>query len=116
MGVKRRVDRMVNFRKEKSCPSSEDLLDLVREAVPGDRALRMAVHLRRCDFCQAELEFYCHYPPVDEAADAPPTPRPIRELAEALMTHDTIHISRLENLFGDVVDRSRKSRTAKSGS
>lgn len=90
---------MPSFRKEITCPSSWELVDLLNTEVSGEYGLRMAVHLAECEFCAAELEFYRAYPPHDSDATAPPIPAPLLELAEALIAKETIHISRLEHLL-----------------
>ena len=92
---------MSNFRKEITCPSSWELVDLLNGEVAGDVGLRIAVHLAECDFCAAELEFYRAHPPDGSAGSAPPMPAPLLELAEALIAKETIHISRLEYLLKD---------------
>ena len=92
---------MSKFRKEKDCPSSFLLVDSLRSQINGEEGLRIASHLAVCEFCAAELEFYKHYPPDGDIAPAPPMPRPLLELAEALIGKETIHISRLESLLRD---------------
>ncbi|HEY2867795.1 MAG TPA: hypothetical protein VGJ02_11945 [Pyrinomonadaceae bacterium] len=91
---------MSDFRKEITCPSSWELVDLFGGEVAGEYGLKMAVHLAECDFCAAELEFYRAYPPSDSETTAPPMPAPLMELAEALIAKETIHILRLEYLLG----------------
>ncbi len=47
------------------------------------------VHLRSCDFCAAEAEFYEHYPIHDDFAEpisSPEMPEPLFELAEAILS------------------------------
>jgi hypothetical protein len=90
---------MSNFRKEKDCPSSFLLVDSLFSIINGEEGLRIAAHLARCEFCAAEVEFYKHYPPDDLEVTAPAMPKPLLELAEALIARETIHISRLESLF-----------------
>jgi len=90
---------MSNFRKEKNCPSSFDLVDVINREIDGEHALRVAVHLASCEFCAAELEFYRAFPPDGFDVPAPPIPAPLLELAEALIAKETIHISRLEYLL-----------------
>jgi hypothetical protein len=92
---------MSNFRKEKDCPSSFQLVESLSARINGEEGLRIAAHLASCDFCSAELEFYKHYPPDGDDVQAPPMPRPLLELAEALIAKETIHISRLESLLRD---------------
>lgn len=93
---------MSNFRKEKDCPSSFQLVEVLYSEINGQDGLIVASHLASCEFCVAELEFYKHYPPYPVDVSAPPMPRPLLELAEALIAKETIHISRLEYLLKDV--------------
>jgi hypothetical protein len=90
---------MSNFRKEKDCPTSFELADAADAELNGLEGLRIAAHLASCDFCAAELEFYRHYPPDLSEIAVPPMPRPLLELAEALIAKETIHIARLNLLL-----------------
>jgi hypothetical protein len=92
---------MSNFRKEKDCPSSFQLVEVLNSEINGQDGLWIASHLATCEFCAAELEFYKHYPPGNVDVAVPPMPRPLLELAEALIAKETIHISRLEALLRD---------------
>ena len=92
---------MSNFRKEKDCPSSFQLVEVLNSEVNGQEGLWIASHLVSCEFCAAELLFYKHYPPIPIDVPVPPMPRPLLELAEALIAKETIHISRLEALLRD---------------
>jgi hypothetical protein len=94
---------MSEFRKEKDCPSSFRLVELLYSELDGKEGLSIASHLASCDFCAAELEFYKHYPPRPVHVDAAPMPGPLLELAEALIANEKIHISRLETLLRDVI-------------
>jgi hypothetical protein len=95
----RRITRMSDFRKEKICPSSFELVDVAYGEIDGARGLEIAAHLARCEFCLAETEFYLAYPPCEATESAPPIPHALLELAEALIAKETIHISRLEHLL-----------------
>jgi hypothetical protein len=92
---------MSRFRKEKDCPSSLELAESVAVDLDGLVGLGLANHIGRCDFCAAELEFYRHYPPEPVLVSTPPIPKPLFELAESILTRETIHISRLELLLGN---------------
>lgn len=92
---------MSNFRKEKDCPTSFELADAADAELNGQDGLRLAAHLASCDFCAAELEFYKRYPPDLSEIAVPPMPRPLLELAEALIAKETIHIARLNSLLRD---------------
>jgi hypothetical protein len=91
---------MSEFRKQKDCPSSYDLVDVANGQLNGELGLRIAAHLAECEFCVAEVELYQHFPPAENETGTPPIPHPLRELAEALITHDTVHIKTLERLLG----------------
>ena len=91
---------MSGFRKKKECPTSYELVDMVNREVDGVDGLRIAAHLAVCDFCSAELELYRAYPLIDEgASETPALPTPLFELAQTMLTRETIHISRLEYLL-----------------
>lgn len=56
-------------------------------SVADGRYIRL--HLRTCDFCAAEAEFYEHYPIQDdtfEQVSSPEIPEPLFELAEAILS------------------------------
>lgn len=93
--------QMSHFRKKKDCPDSYELADSIIGQMSGEQGLRIAKHIGWCDFCAAELELYQHFPPYDLDVPAPPIPIALRELAESLLTGETIHISKLEGLFRD---------------
>src|SRR5580765_1257283 len=78
---------MDNFRKEKHCPSSYELADASFCELNGLDGLKLATHLASCEFCTAELSFYRAFPPDGPSVPADEIPRPLRELAEALMAH-----------------------------
>lgn len=80
---------MSDFRKQGDCPTSQELLAFQTGdmSVPDGRDIRL--HLRTCDFCAAEAEFYEHYPINDEAhvvVSSPAIPEPLFELAEAILS------------------------------
>ena len=101
---------MSHFTKERNCPSSFDLAALVTVGLPGDQGLTIAVHVRQCEFCAAEVDLYSHYPPSQPSLpETDPMPKPLFELAEALLGSETIHISRLEHLL-NITERRRKQR------
>jgi len=92
---------MDHFRKEKHCPSSYELAAAGSGRLDGLEGLELATHLASCEFCSAEMSFYRHYPPDGSRTTAEDMPQPLRELAEALLAHETIHISALERLVRD---------------
>jgi hypothetical protein len=92
---------MSSFRKEKTCPSSFELADAAGGSVNGLRGLEISIHVGKCEFCASEVELYRTFPPRMTENSAPTIPKPLFELAEALLSHETIHISRLKALLGD---------------
>lgn len=77
----------VNFCKGEDCPSSQDLLDYQNGDLDRERSVDTRIHLRSCEFCTAEVEFYSLYPNAnDETCSGPEAmPEPLFELAEALL-------------------------------
>ena len=58
-------------------------------------------HLSNCEFCAAELELYAHYPQADENCAETEIPRPLFELAEALLCNKQKDFSLLNRLLND---------------
>lgn len=94
---------MTNFSKSDDCPSSQELnaFEQGEIALEDGRAIRQ--HLRECDFCSAESDFYARFPqPVElepnDPTEYPTMPQPLRELAETMLNkhHGT---SALESLL-----------------
>jgi hypothetical protein len=74
------------FLKREDCPSSFDLVAFQKAELSLTRGLDVRRHLESCDFCDAEVDFYEHYPLVEFRAEAAPAiPAPLYELAEALL-------------------------------
>ena len=76
---------MSRFGKHEDCPASDALL--AHQAGNGSQKLRERInsHLSQCEFCAAEVAFYSHYPQSDEKVPPAEIPRPLLELAEALL-------------------------------
>lgn len=74
------------FLKREDCPSSFELVAFQKGELSRPRGVEIRRHLESCDFCDAEVEFYEHYP-LEEAAIETPSeiPAPLYELAEALL-------------------------------
>lgn len=82
------------FRKNEDCPSSPELLAYENGKLTGAQELEIGEHLATCDFCEAEVEFYSHFPQFEDNANEPTAtvdiPAPLFQLAEALLKkHDT---------------------------
>jgi hypothetical protein len=76
---------MTDFRKSETCPSSERLLAFQRGELSAGLSAGISLHLGRCEFCIAEIEFYSHYPQREESVDPEPIPAPLFDLARALL-------------------------------
>ena len=76
---------MSSFGKHEDCPASDELL--AYQAGDGSQRLREMInsHLTQCEFCVAELAFYSHYPQSEDRVTPAEMPRPLFELAEALL-------------------------------
>ena len=97
---------MSDFCKNEDCPASQELLDFQNGDLPIDRTLEIGRHLAACEFCEAEADFYSHYPQIqeDEMAETAAIPAPLFELAEALLTNLRADISSLEKLLSENED------------
>lgn len=65
-----------------------ELLEFANGETPRERGSEVNRHLKSCEFCSAEVEFYTHYPQADaavETAEPAEIPAPLFELAEALL-------------------------------
>lgn len=76
-----------SFRKSANCPLSKDLLAYQTGEIQARERERISIHLRFCEFCESEIDFYAHYPQADEAIEQVEIPLPLLELAEALLTN-----------------------------
>lgn len=73
------------FCKTGECPSSEVLLRYRRHQLPLKDRAAIEIHLRRCDFCSAELHLLTKHRVVTEQRRCVEMPAPLRRLAEALL-------------------------------
>ncbi len=92
---------MANFCKNENCPSSQELLAFQNGDVEPDTGRIVRQHLRECEFCSAEVEFYAHYPQMDETVEAEDIPTPLFQLAEALLTNRQKDFSSLDQLLNE---------------
>ena len=83
---KRPFIKMTKFCKNEDCPASEDLLAFQTGDMPVSEGASIRRHLAVCEFCSAEVEFYTNYPPAETKVEPTEMPRPLFELAEALLT------------------------------
>ncbi len=76
---------MGSFCKTEDCPASDVLLAFQTGDTDIVESRDVRRHLRDCEFCATEVEFYGLYPPVEEKVLAGAVPAPLFELAEALL-------------------------------
>ena len=88
---------MSGFRKNSNCPSSEKLLAFQTGEIAVRERDRITVHLRFCEFCAVEVDFYARHPQIEETVEKAEIPKPLFELAEALLS--TKKKEFLEKLF-----------------
>lgn len=73
---------MESFCKTEDCPTSE-VVAAIRDR--GTESERVRIHLLACEFCAAELDLYRHYAPTEEKVEPATIPRPLFDLADALL-------------------------------
>ena len=79
---------MSSFHKNLDCPSSQELLAFENGAASASAATVLSEHIRACDFCGAEAEFYSHFPhTTDDRIKVADIPDHLFQLAEALLTN-----------------------------
>ena len=89
---------MESFCKKEECPTSDELAALIdREA--RSYADDLERHLSVCEFCSAEVDLYRHHPPVVEEVVDVEMPRPLFELAEAILHDGKTDLSPLYRLI-----------------
>jgi hypothetical protein len=78
-----------DFRKTAECPSSQALLGYHRHGLVITDRVSIEIHLRQCDFCNAELQLLMrHRGAVGESPGAE-MPTQLRELAERLLARNS---------------------------
>jgi len=93
--------KMINFCKNANCPSSPDLLKFQNTEISQKEKRGIERHLTACEFCAAEVEFYKHYPQSEEKIEAAEIPKPLYELAKALLGNRRNDFSLLNKLLGE---------------
>ncbi len=96
--------KMTNFRKSPTCPLSSDLLAFQTGKISTGEKDRITIHLRFCEFCASEVEFYNHYPQDEVKVERTEIPPPLFELAEALLSNRHRDNSLLTRLFSEKED------------
>lgn len=95
------LTKMTKFRKSPTCPLSSDLLAYQNGKAVQRVKERITVHLRFCEFCAAEVDFYAHHPQSEETVEKTEIPQPLFDLAEALLSNSHKNNSLLKSLFHD---------------
>src|SRR5687768_13371289 len=79
---------MATFRKQEDCPTSQQLLAYQLGDLKSAEARLIGGHLTACEFCTSEVAFYEHYPVArepDDSSEETKMPKPLFDLAEALL-------------------------------
>ncbi|HMS39077.1 MAG TPA: hypothetical protein PKE69_02540 [Pyrinomonadaceae bacterium] len=95
--------KMITFRKNAICPSSQRLLTFQNGEVAEKDAQPIRRHLETCEFCASEIEFYAHYPQSEEKIERTEIPMPLYELAHALLSNQHKDFFLLNQLLSDKV-------------
>lgn len=93
--------KMINFCKNANCPSSQALLKFQKSEISQKEKSFIERHLTACEFCAAEVEFYKHYPQAEEKIEVVEIPKPLYELAKALLGNRRNDFSMLNRLLGE---------------
>ena len=93
---------MIGFHKKAACPTSQELMDFQAKKLSSSKLEEIRKHIYTCDFCGAEVEFYSHCPKVspEENVSVTEIPKPLYELAEALLKgkhKDDMFLNKLHN-------------------
>ena len=91
---------MISFRKNKTCPTSQEILDFQTGDISNGKNDMIREHLGICEFCAAEVEFYAHYPQAEENVTVTEIPPPLFELAQALLSNEEKNVNLLNKLLG----------------
>ncbi len=65
----------------------------------AEYSLAVETHVNTCEFCEAEIEFYAHYPQSEDICKKVEIPIPLFELAQSLLGKSNQGL--LENLFDE---------------
>lgn len=92
---------MITFCKNANCPASQDLLAFQKGEATTKESDTIKTHLKSCEFCAAEMEFYKHFPQNEENVVSVEIPLPLFQLAEALLKKRQQDISLLNKLLAN---------------
>ena len=93
--------RMINFRKNQHCPSSEKLLAFQNGETRTSVGEFIKRHLIDCEFCSAEVELYARYPQSEEPVGKADIPPYLFELADALLGSKNKDFKSLNKLLSE---------------
>ncbi len=93
--------KMSDFCKNEDCPSSNELLEFENGDLVWEMASKISKHLKSCEFCAAEVEFYSHYPQAEGTVEPSRIPAPLFELAEALLKNRNADPCSLNTLLNE---------------
>ena len=93
--------KMITFCKTKNCPASRELLEFQSDNYFFDENEYISTHLKVCEFCAAEVEFYSNYPQAEETVATVEIPIPLFELATALLRNEHKDFSILNKLLSE---------------
>ena len=77
-----------DFRKTAQCPSSQTLLSYHRYGLAITDRTSIQIHLRSCDFCNAELQLLVRHRGSLRESSCAKMPTQLRELAEKLLARN----------------------------
>lgn len=92
---------MINFCKNATCPSSQDLLSFQKGETQAEESRAIGKHLADCEFCAAEVEFYARFPQAEVNCSETKIPLPLYELAEALLSNNQKKFRLLKKLLSE---------------
>lgn len=93
--------KMITFHKSLTCPSSQTLLAFQKGDVSVLEKGDIQYHLDECEFCSSEVEFYEHNPQSEEVVTTVEIPKPLFQLAEAILTNSNKDVSLLNQLLNE---------------
>lgn len=91
--------KMITFCKNANCPASQDLLAFQKGETTEKENNAIGGHLKSCEFCAAEIEFYAQFPQDSETIASVEIPLPLFQLAEALLNNRHKEVSLLNKLL-----------------
>lgn len=91
--------KMITFCKSATCPASQDLLAFQKGETVNKESDAIRNHLKSCEFCATEAEFYAQFPQNEDKVVSVEIPLPLFQLAEALLNNRHKEFSLLDKLL-----------------